>query len=248
MGGGQSEINASGLVKCLVPLNWYVWVYLALYVISPFINIIINALNKRQFQIFLEILILLFSFWPTAIDLFSNLFKVDLTALYTTGTFGSGDGYTIINFTLMYLMGAYIKKWGKVMISWKALGSYGIISIILCLYARVSFSGAIAYSNPLVIFQAVMLFKIFESLRLQNKFVNGMAEGCFTVYLLHTFFFQFMQIQRFTTGSPVIALAHCVLSAVIIFGICYGIYFIYKNTIKKIADYILKRVEWTIGL
>ena len=243
-------INARSLAECLVPFNWYVWVYIALYVISPFINIIISAINKRQFQIFLGIWIVLFSFWPTVIDLFSSLFKVNLTALYTTGTFGSGDGYTIINFILMYLFGAYIKKYGREIAWWKALGAYSIISLILYLYARVSFSGALAYSNPLVIFQAVTLFKAFEEIKFQSKFINKVAEGCFTVYLLHTCFFPYMQIQRFTTSSPVIALLHCILSCMIIFSICWGIYFIYKNTIKKMMEYILNlnKKKWTIEL
>ena len=117
-------------------------------------------------------LVILFSFWPTVIDLFSSLFNLNLTALYTTGTFGSGYGYTIINFTLLYLIGAYIKKWGKALPLWKALGIYGIISGTLYLYARFSFSGALAYSNPLVILQAVMLFKAFEGIKLQSNFIN----------------------------------------------------------------------------
>lgn len=108
---------------------------------------------------------------------------------------------------------------------WKALGIYGNISILLYLYARFNFSGALAYSNPLVIFQEVMLFKVFEEIKLQSKFINKVAESCFVVYLLHTFFFQFIQIQRFTTRGSVIALMHCVLSSIAIFVYAGGYIF-----------------------
>lgn len=92
-----------------------------------------------------------------------------------------------------------------------------------------------------------MLFKAFEEIKFQSKFINKVAEDCFIVYLLHTSFFLFMQIQRFTTSSPVVVLLHCSLSYIIIF---WGDIFYNENTIKKAIEYTLNinKKKWTFEL
>lgn len=53
----------------LVPSNWFVILYSTLYIISPYINILLEQLSGKQKKKMVIVLFAIFSVWPTIVDL-----------------------------------------------------------------------------------------------------------------------------------------------------------------------------------
>lgn len=244
---GANILSVSGLVHCLIPLNWYVAVYVALYLISPYLNKIIRGMTDSQFRMMLIVGLLVFSIWPSVLDAVSAVTGTDLNLLSPMGTQGSGYGYTIVNFILMYFLGAYAKKSAggtKQRPVLVPLTVYVMSIVLLMFYTRISFVGALAYCNPIVIAQAVSLFQVFQSMRINSKLVNTIASCSFGVYLLHTSFFRYVQIERFVTGNIALIPLHLLVSSILIYTICAIIYWGYANTLRRVLRKWLQKLSF----
>ena len=62
---GQQAFSITSLVSCFVPVitgrYWFITIYFGLYLISPFLNLAIKAMSKRQFTALNVILFLIMS-------------------------------------------------------------------------------------------------------------------------------------------------------------------------------------------
>ena len=87
-------------INNFIPTNWFVIIYCALYVCSPFINIVIKNLSKQHYKLLIKILIVTFSIYPTLVDLLEEILQRNFYGLSTVGMYGSQYGYTIINFIM----------------------------------------------------------------------------------------------------------------------------------------------------
>ena len=56
----------------------------------------------------LVLILVLFTVWPTFFDLIQGVLGKELLGISTIGMYGSQYGYTIVNFVLMYIIGASI--------------------------------------------------------------------------------------------------------------------------------------------
>lgn len=228
---GSSDFSIPALLYAMIPLSWYVAVYSALYLLSPYLNRIIRGLPAAQFRTMLIMCLLIFSVWPSVSELITALTGFKLTSMSPFGTQGSGAGYTIVNFVLMYVLGAYLKMHGSKNIShrsiWSALAVYVLCTVLLIIYSKIYFSGAVSYCNPLVIIQAIAIFKVFQSVEVKSKCINAIASCSFGVYLLHSYFLKYMQIERYVTGSALLIPAHIIISSILIYGISGFIYWTY---------------------
>ena len=238
----SQDFTVIGLVQCFISMNWYAMVYIALYLISPFLNVLIRTMSQKKMKMFIILTGILFSMYPTALDLIQSRFKVELSSLYTLGTFGSGSGYTIVNFVLMYFIGAYLRKYSLPKLKWPII--YVVLTAMLLLFARISFNGSLSYCNPLNILQAVALFKTFENISLQSRVINLLASASFTVYLMHTFFLKYCMIEKFTTSFWWLAALHCVATCIIVYLFCFVIHVAYQNTLYKIFERITNRLKY----
>ena len=83
----------------------------------------------------------------------------------------NGPGYS----NTQYLMG-YIIATLVLTITYSGAGGmgYSFISSRMC-----------CYSNPIVIFSAILLFLYFAQLKLNNRLINWLGASSFAVYLLH---------------------------------------------------------------
>ena len=96
------------LQNSFLPINYFVILYVALYVLTPFINFLVNRISIKALSRLIFILLTLFSIWPTIVDILIHTSDNSLSELSTISMFGSQYGYTIVNFMLMYILGAYI--------------------------------------------------------------------------------------------------------------------------------------------
>ena len=99
------DVRSETFAYSLVPMNWFITLYLVLYLISPLINRAVNGIGSWKMIIGL---VLLFSIIPTLLDVLYVITGNDFISLMTLGTNGSGKGYTIINFMLCYIIGGAI--------------------------------------------------------------------------------------------------------------------------------------------
>ncbi len=235
------------LLRSMIPLCWYVAVYSGLYLLSPYLNRVTRNLNKAQFRTMLLVFLTVCSVWPSALELITAITGMKLTSLCPLGTQGSGAGYTIIHFIMMYFLGAYLKLHPveKRKYSWAlALLVYCVCSVLLVLYSDIYWAGALSYCNPLVIIQATALFQLFQSFHLKNRWVNQIAGCSFGVYLLHGTFFRYFPIQSHVTGNPWLIPFRVVWTAVIIYAICAVIFWAYQNTLGLIMNKVLKKLKF----
>ncbi len=94
----HSEFTFHELYGRLLPANWFVVLYVALYWISPWINKAFQGLSKRHKMLGAILMFVLFSVWPTIVDVICQLTGSELRGLSTLGMYGSERGYTIMQF------------------------------------------------------------------------------------------------------------------------------------------------------
>ncbi len=177
---------------------WFIQVYLVLYLLSPFLNIFIKKIDKKNYEKLLLVLFFILSIIP-----------------FITGnkTYVFNDGYNLSNFVYMYLIGGYLRKYPiKESYIFKILSKnlYRLILTIifvLCFminYMNTKTLGMLSssntvlglinsnysniynvYSNPFVIIQTISFFLLFESLVFKSKLVNKISSLVLGVYFIH---------------------------------------------------------------
>ena len=129
---GTAIFLPSSLVRSVIPCNYYVILYITLYLVSPYINLIFESLHEKQLRLFVLLGFILFSVWPSAIDVLQEISGTQFQGLNTIGLAGDQAGYTIVNFCLLYIIGSYIRICN---INWSIRKSLCILcacSYVLC--------------------------------------------------------------------------------------------------------------------
>lgn len=247
----DGEFCLRGLVFAIVPDNYFVILYITLYLISPYINIVFDRLTQAQMRKMVLILFLIFSVYPTCVDIFQCVTHRAWNALSTVTSYGSFSGYTIVNFSLMYVLGAYLRRGSCTLHQWKTsklLLLWAVCVLGLIVWDNSIFSAcARSYCNPLVIISAVCVFLLFSRIRIGcGRLVNSAAQGAFSVFLLHSFFLPHIGIEKFAVGKPFILLVHILLSAIGIYGLCWCVYWVYAKITKPLFRRLSAQLDLNI--
>lgn len=245
-----TPFSVRALFRALIPANWFVILYITLYLLSPYINKMIASLSRKELRKFVLIAFLLFSVYPTVVDVSAEVIGSEWVGLSTIGAYGSQYGYQIVNFILMYMIGAYLRNC-SINCRKSHLTLFLIVDVLfLGLWAalndKIGFfteRSAWEYCNPLLIFEAASLFLLFHSLKIKNSvIINKLAAGAFTVYLLHMQLIQFLNIEKYVTGNPVVMLLHLAVASCVIYGICWIVYLIYDSVMTPLFLFFEKRI------
>lgn len=165
-------------LNCLTQPYWFVSQYFLLYLIAPILNQTVEDLSKKKY---LTILMVFFF-----VQFYFNTFQV----------YGFGDGYSVLSFAGIYLLGRYLKKYPPRVCSLTCFGGYILCAICLAVQAMIQKSvtndlssiyatfGGI-YNHPLVIIETVCLFIVFSRIPIQSKIINYTGSSVLAVYLLH---------------------------------------------------------------
>lgn len=236
---GES-ISGKALLSAMIPNNYFVTLYITVYLLSPYINILLDRLDEKQVQILLGMCLLLFAVWPTILDLCTEKIGIGLPGLYTTNTAGSQYGYSLINFVLMYMVGAYIRRYdlGKNQKSWVLLLTLIICVGVIFVWQMFSHQTARAYCNPFVIAEAAIVFVLFRRMKLNSKIVNGLSKAAFTCFLVHGVFLGRIGIPSVVNGSTPILLLHVFVSAAGIFLISWVVWKIYDFASRPVMRWL----------
>lgn len=254
---GITQITAVNVLRAIFPFPvteyWFIQCFLFLYLLTPFLNILLKNIDKKTFSKLLIVLLILFSIIPIISN--QQIFK--------------NDGYTVYNFVFLYLIGAYLNKYSikkSFLFNNYSKKTYRIILVTIIILSvlfnyfvtkasgyliNVSplfnelfsgiFNSQYFYNNPCIIIQSIAYFLLFESLTLKSKIINTVAKCTFGIYLLHDHrlvrehLYSFLKIKSTNIIYGYRFVLYVFLCAIIIFITCLIIEYI-RQTILKFID------------
>ena len=251
---GQKEFNIKDCIKSIFPIltneYWFVNCYILLYILSPFLNKLIDQLNKKDFQ---KLLIILF----VAFCLLTSILPLNYT-------FDKTKGYGIIWLIVLYFVGAYIKRFVKGNYKNRYnLCFYFVASIItyiayliigyLCKVLNIEdiTSRLLNYNFITVFLASVFLFLYFKNLEIKNlkviNIVSKITPLTFAVYIMHEqvvlrdiLYLDILNLDQF--WNKPIQFVIIPITAITIFLICILIEKITQPTIQKWIYNILEKI------
>lgn len=168
---------------------WYFTSYVFLFLFIPLLNKAVQSLNQIQLRTILLGLFFTFS-------LIQTICQQDI--------FAANRNYSSLWLILLYLLGAYIKKYNSLQNISIPLAFLGYISMILLTwglrilinYATLCFLGEqkwgemfVRYTSPTILASAIFLLALFEKRKLRKWkkiTIRLLAPSAFSVYLINT--------------------------------------------------------------
>lgn len=244
----RTEFSVSGLLFAFLPQNWFVILYVVLYLCSPYLNMVIEHLSIKQYRNFVILLLILFSIYPTLVDVLGQWSSKEIKGMSTIGMYGSQYGYSVVQFFIMYFIGGYLAR--NPCLCSKRILVCGIVNLsVLVFWSYVDKNAhvegepnAYEYCNPLVIFESVILLVSFLKIKLRSNCINELSRACFTMYLLHSFAYSFVDIKTIVNFSPASMLLSIAGLGIVTYLCCYFIYKIYVYLTNPFWKYF--KTKW----
>lgn len=191
---GYEIFSFRGLSFRLVPSSYYPILFCALYLVSPWLNIVFR--QERSLRILIVTLIILFSAWPTLVDFSEEFMYNDWFGLSTIGAKGAQSGLNIVNFILLYYIGGFLRIVELPQVLQKrGVLIFTAIILTIIIFTWASFEQSLAlremrsawcYHNPLVICLAITLFLLFKKIQFRSVVVNTIAKVTYLCFLIHS--------------------------------------------------------------
>ena len=250
LGFGYSY-SLKGYLQVFFPMvfqeYWFFTAYIVLALLSPVINLLFRALNRRQLEKLLLLLLVLWCVVPTFT--LQNLF-----------------GDTLAQMVMFYLMGGYFRlypenflqnrkvRWAMVLVPLLLLMTSTVA--IELLSARINLfagKGRLFYSRTsvFVVACAVGLFSVaVYSKPFTNRFINALASCTFGVYLIHDnpaireiLWLRIMKHAEYAS-SPVL-IVRIILSALIVYAVCTALEYLricfWEGRLLSVADRMMPK-------
>ena len=167
----------------MIPRDYFIVMYVALFLMAPYINLMLDSLTEKKFKLMLLVLFLLFPVWNSGIQVVEEIVGVSMPNASTVSQSGNLGGRSIVNFVMCYILGTAIRK---KYISFKK----PVIVLLACaacnllLYA-LGFGVSMNYMSPVTLVEAMAFVMLAEKLKLQSRIVNFIAKASLTVYIVH---------------------------------------------------------------
>ena len=215
----------------------------------------------------MTLMFVLFSLYPEIID------SAHLQGVTAISYEGDMAGYTIVHFVLMYLTGCSLrdiendkenakktaarllhiseKDFNARTLPVLYLLDLALIIALSYLEAYISGNGPhetimFNYNNPLVIFQAVLVFMMFKNINIpNNKVINLIAKSAFYVYIIHHNFIVIFNIQPYRIDDPLLLAGFLLGMGLLIFVLCFVCFIVYDLTFGKLIALIARK--WKKG-
>lgn len=170
---------------------WYASAYVGLFFVIPWLNKLIRSCDKKEISRLIFIISTVFIIYMT----FANICSVDSANTKIGDAFSFEDGYSFSWLTILYVVGAWMKKCD---IPYKmknrdlfiGMGSNILITwLFLILNLPAGFSKLfINYTSITIVYSAFALVAIFSKIQLRtmgSRVVSCFAPAAFGVYLIH---------------------------------------------------------------
>lgn len=242
---GIYPLSVRHIVSSFIPDSYYSTLFVVLYLISPYINMIIRNLTHREWNVLIVLVMVIFSIGSSFSTLFSEITGSPWMGINTIGAWGSQQGFNIVNFILLYVVGAYIRLAGvPAYLSTKTKQIILLTFCLLCTYIiaeleeffpLASMRFAWVYDNPIVILTAVCLFLIFKDFSFRSSVVNYLATFVYPVFLIHCAVVKYTGLETLI-NSPYLIPLHYMIFCTIMFACSIIIYTLYGFCTKKLID------------
>lgn len=195
--GGLADLAGRGVYLYHL---WYVQVLIVVYLLAPYLNLLVQQLSPRQARNLIIVLLVVGSAIPTAVYM-TGVDYYDLSLLNSR----------LLLFITLYLLGAHLRK--NVRIGVPPAKAFGLFIAADCLvvalsclynsrYSPLIFFGKLRgvtlaypfhgmtgafyeFNNLLVIAASVMLLAAFSSIRFSSKLVNTVSSWSYGAYIVH---------------------------------------------------------------
>ncbi len=239
---GTAVPSLHDFVLSIIHPDYFVTLYVVVFVFSPYINRLLNTLTLREFRFLLFLCVIIFSVYAFFIDILYRDYNVNFRTGSPVGITGGQGGCSFVNFCLAYLIGAYIQKKDTHLSCLQAITGFIVCGLLqwflryLELHVGVESVKLMArcYHNPLILAQAAFALLFAKGFILRSPVINKLAGAAFTCYMVQFFFFQYIDIEYAVHQSVGYLLSHIVLSACIVYVASYVLYLLYKNTLERI--------------
>ena len=202
--GGGSVFTWENIIGVLLPIShsdyWFILCYVALMLLSPILNVVIDSFSQRKY-LWVLLLLTVMSVW------FGYMWKV-----YQM----NDTGYTTLQFVWLYLIGGYLRRfYSSEWLSknrWKCFWLYvgfsalwGLLTMIKACKIRVPLWHPFTYCNPVVMAAAISFFLFVMSFSFKSRLVNWLATSTLAVYLVQEGVFRYYWLSEVSSGwSPVV--------------------------------------------
>lgn len=197
---GVEVFSVAKFIEVLIPIRnggWFIYSYLGLLLFAPILNAFIDATSPKSLAKWIGLFFITQSIMGCVLEYQpAQLFN---------------SGYSTVSFMGLYLIGRYIRLYGKEqkLLSYRGISYiafYFIASFVLAIaylawilyqnnyigeldrhLGRIN-SVFFAYSNPITILSSIALLVAFTKLKLRSRFINWIGVSVFSIYLLHDHF------------------------------------------------------------
>ena len=154
---------------------WFILDYLFLMIFAPIINIGFHSLDKRKSKYFIGCLLVINCYFG-----------------FLWGDKVNNNGYALMQFILMYIIGRYISIYGVNFRQKQAVVLYvlfslfnGVLFFLSYRMGHESFAWKLTYyNNPLVVISSIMFFVVFLNISVKSKLINYLATSALSIYLI----------------------------------------------------------------
>lgn len=184
----RSWLEPIGIKTSLFPFLanrfWYIACYVLLFVLIPYINILLNNINERQFDVLVILLLVMTSVLP-------SLLKVDV--------FKMSLGYSSAWLAVCYILGAYVKRKQLLLSVRRSIVLSIMISLATLVYSlyrlqfhadSAAFSWVTEYISPCIVVLSMLWINIFSKLTLADgkisKVIAALSAAAFDAYICHS--------------------------------------------------------------
>lgn len=189
---GQKAFSIGSLISCFFPVMtgryWFITIYFGLYLISPFLNIAIRAMTKKQFTALNVLLFLLFSVW--------NSLHPSMAGM------NSGGGWGLAWFVVLYCAAAWFRMYNvrdkKIQVGCGLVFMFTPICVTLLLYVANTLNIGIAqniihhwysYNAAPAYLMSLGLLELFINIDVKSTLISKTATKIapltLGVYLIH---------------------------------------------------------------
>ena len=176
--------------------NWFIASYIGLLFFTPVLNLFCDSVSGRTLGS-VVISLLFIEMW------------FDWFPPHPAVKIGAQNGYSVISFSILYLLARYIRLYGlpywfKNISLWVYVGCSLILGFTVETGALVGYNVShlcYSYINPIVVLSSVAFLMVFEQMHFESRLVNHIAKSTLAVLLGHSaiFFFTRNSSGSFTT-------------------------------------------------
>lgn len=192
---GKETFSLVSLASCFFPIltgrYWFLTIYVGMYLISPFLNILIHAMTKKQHSLLNLCLFGIMSVWVSIHPVIAGM--------------NSGGGWGLAWFVVLYLAAAWLRLYytpdGKPLKFFAVYFAIPLLiaaaQVVLKVYGNIPGAGTLLaivgnwfqYNSAPVYVMSICLFAGFMNIRIRgerwSKVIVFIASLTFGVYLIH---------------------------------------------------------------